>query len=177
VTQRLLRGLHRVEDGLLAGLLGVLLLLAVLQIALRVFFNTGLEWAEPVSRMGVLWLALFGALGAARSHRHIAIDALPRLLPPVARRAAWALVQVATATVCGLLAWYGWGMFEMEREMPSTFVPGVASSWPMLAFPLGFGLLALRFAIGAFAPPPDHPEGLAPEEHPPVERAPEAQTP
>ena len=167
MIERLLRGLHRAEDWLLAALLGVLLLLSVLQIALRIFFDTGLEWAEPVSRMGVLWLALFGALGAARSHRHIAIDALPRLLPPVARRAAWVLVQLATATVCGLLARYGWGMFEMEREVPATFVPGVASWWPMLVFPLGFGLLALRFVVSAFAAPPDHPEGLMPEEHAP----------
>ena len=160
---RLLRGLHRVEDGLLAALLGVLLLLAVLQIYLRMFHDTGLEWAEPVSRMGVLWLALFGALGAARSHRHIAIDALPRLLPPTWRRVAWVVTQLATATVCGLLAWYGWGMLGMEREVPGVFVPGVASWWPMLAFPAGFLLLALRFALSAFAPPPEHPEGLAPE--------------
>ena len=58
MTERLLRGLHRAEERLLAALLGVLLLLSVLQIALRIFFDTGLEWAEPVSRMGVLWLAL-----------------------------------------------------------------------------------------------------------------------
>lgn len=156
----LLRGLHRAEDWLLAALLGVLLLLAVVQIALRIFFDTGLDWAEPVSRMGVLWLALFGALGAARAHRHIAIDALPRLLPPASRRAAWVVTQLATATVCGLLAWYGWGMFTMEREVPSVFVAGVASWWPMLAFPFGFGLLALRFAVSALGEPPDHPETL-----------------
>jgi TRAP-type C4-dicarboxylate transport system permease small subunit len=158
VRQRLLRGLHRAEDWLLAGLLGVLLLLAVVQIGLRVFFDTGLEWAEPVSRMGVLWLALFGALGAARSHRHIAIDALARLLPPVARRVAWVVTQLATATVCGLLAWYGWGMFQMEREVPSVFVANVASWWPMLVFPAGFGLLALRFLLGALGPPAEHPD-------------------
>jgi TRAP-type C4-dicarboxylate transport system permease small subunit len=160
VIERLLRGLHRAEDWLLAGLLGVLLLLSVVQIALRIFFDTGLEWAEPVSRMGVLWLALFGALGAARAHRHIAIDALPRLLPPAVRRAAWVVTQLATATVCGLLAWYGWGMFQMEREAPSLFVEGIASWWPMLAFPFGFGLLALRFVVSAFLAPPDHPETL-----------------
>jgi TRAP-type C4-dicarboxylate transport system permease small subunit len=160
VTSRLLRGLHRAEDALLAALLGALLLLSVAQIGLRVFFDTGLEWAEPVSRMGVLWLALFGALGAARSHRHIAIDALPRLLPPLGRRLAWALTQLCTAAVCGLMAWYGWGMLQMEREVPSVFVQGVASWWPMLVFPFGFALLALRFAVSAFAAPPDHPVAL-----------------
>jgi hypothetical protein len=34
----------------------------------------------------------------------------------------------------------------------------------MLAFPFGFGLLSLRFAVAAFAIPPEH-EGLLPPEH------------
>ncbi|KFN42919.1 TRAP transporter small permease [Arenimonas oryziterrae] len=156
MIEKLLRGLHRAEDLLLAALLAALLLLSVLQIGLRMFFDTGLEWAETVSRMGVLWLALFGALGAARAHRHIAIDALPRLLPPLWRRVAWAIAQLATAVICGLLAWYGWGMLQMEREAPAVFVEGVASWWPMLAFPFGFGLLSLRFAIAAFGQPSEH---------------------
>ena len=80
MAQRWLQRLHRGEDLLLAGLLLALLLLAVAQIVLRLVFETGLVWAEPLSRMGVLWLALLGALGATRKRHHIMIDALPRLL-------------------------------------------------------------------------------------------------
>ncbi len=155
MPNRVLRGLHRVEDWLLAGLLSGLLLLALVQIGLRIFFHSGLEWAEPVSRMGLLWLALGGALGATRSHRHIGIDALPRILPPKLHRAAWMLTQLVTAFICGVLAWYGWGMVGLEREVPADFVPGVPSWWPMLAFPAGFGLMSLRFVIAAFAEPPE----------------------
>lgn len=155
MPSRVLRGLHRAEDGLLAALLGTLLLLAVLQIALRIFFGTGLEWAEPVQRVGVLWLALLGAMGATRTRRHIAIDALPRLLPPRWHRVTWAITQAATSVICGMLAWYGWGMLAMEREAPSSFVPGIPSWWPMVAFPIGFALMSLRFAIAAFAEPPE----------------------
>ena len=164
MLRRLLTRLHQAEDWLLAGLLGALLLVAIVQIALRMFFESGLTWAEPVSQMGVLWLALLGALGAARSHRHIAIDALPRLFPPLLRRIAWAISQIATAVVCAGLAWYGWGMLQMEREAPSTFVQGISSWIPMLAFPIGFGMLSLRFLVAAFATPPEH-EGLLPPEH------------
>ena len=159
MRQRLLAIVHRAEDWLLAGLLGALVLVALVQIGLRMFFESGLTWAEPVSQMGVLWLALLGALGAARSHRHIAIDALPRLRPPFGRRAAWIVAQLATAGICGALAWYGWGMLAMEREAPGWFVEGIPSWWPMLAFPVGFGLLSLRFLLSAFGPPAEH-EGL-----------------
>ena len=152
---RLLRGLHRAEDFLLAGLLGALLVLALVQIGLRVFLGAGLEWAEPVGRMGVLWLALLGALGATRTRRHIAIDALPRLFSPRWHRAAWSIAQLATSGICALLAWYGWGMVGMERELPAWFVPGIPSWWPMLAFPLAFALMSLRFLVAAFEPPPE----------------------
>jgi C4-dicarboxylate transporter, DctQ subunit len=155
MPQRVLRGLHRAEDVLLAALLGALLLLGVAQIALRVFFDTGIEWAEPVSRGGVLWLALLGALGATRERKHIAMDALPLLLPETARPWLWGLSQLAAAVICGLLAWYGGGMVALEREAPSVFVAGIPSWWPMLAFPLGFALMALRFVAAAFAGPPE----------------------
>ena len=152
---RLLRGLHRAEDFLLAGLLGALLVLALVQIGMRVFLGSGLEWAEPVGRIGVLWLALLGALGATRTRRHIAIDALPRLLSPRWHRVAWSVSQLATAVICALLAWYGWGMVGMERELPTWFVPGVPSWWPMLAFPFAFALMSFRFLVAAFDTPPE----------------------
>lgn len=151
---RWLSRLHRVEDGLLAALLGSLLLLSVAQIVLRVAFDAGLPWAEPVSRAGVLFLALLGALGATRSGKHIAIDALPRFLPPRPRRVVWAISQVAAAAVCLALAWLGWGMVGMEREAPVPFVAGIPSWVPMLVIPLGFGLMGLRFLVAAWIEPP-----------------------
>jgi TRAP-type C4-dicarboxylate transport system permease small subunit len=152
---RLLRALHHGEDLLLALLVLALLALSLTQIGLRMFFHTGLEWAEPVSRAGVLWLALLGALGATRAHRHIAIDALPKILPPLGRRIAWVISELATATICGALSWYGYGMVQLERTAPTQFVPGIPSWWPMLVIPAGFGLMALRFATAAFTEPPE----------------------
>lgn len=152
---RWVRRLHQAEDVLLAALLAALLLLSLAQIGLRLFLDTGLAWAEPAGRAGVLWLALLGALGATRGHRHIAIDALPRVLPPAARRVAWAVAQAATAVLCAGLAWLGWGLVQLEREAPMPFIAGVPSWIPMLALPAGFGLMALRFALAAAATPPE----------------------
>jgi TRAP-type C4-dicarboxylate transport system permease small subunit len=153
MLERWLQRLHRAEDLLLAGLLLALLLLAVAQIALRLLFDTGLEWAEPMSRAGVLWLALLGALGATRARKHIAIDALPRVLQPRAQRVAWVISHVAAAIIAATLAWLGAGMVGLEREAPVPFVAGIASWVPMLAFPAGFGLMALRFLLVAALPP------------------------
>lgn len=155
MAARWLARLHRLEDALLAGMLLALLLLAALQIGLRLFFDSGLIWAEAVSRLGVLWLALLGALGATRHRQHIMIDAVPRLLGPRARRVLWSITQCAAAVVAGLLAWYGASLVALERETPVPFVAGIPSWAPMLALPIGFGLMSLRFLLAArMGPPP-----------------------
>ncbi len=151
---RALRALHLAEDAVLALALSGLLGLAVLQIVLRVGFDAGLSWGEPVSRAGVLWLAMLGALGAARQQRHIAIDALPRLLPDALWRPVHLLTQSAAAAVCAWAAWIGWGLMLSEREFPLPFVAGIQSWVPMLILPVGFGLLALRMLVSGFAPRP-----------------------
>lgn len=164
MVHRFLHWLHRAEDGLLAVLTLALLLLAVGQIVLRIGFDTGLTWSEPVARRGVLWLAMLGALGAARRHRHIAIDALPRVLPPAWRRAAWMLSQLAAAVISGLLAFYTASLVRMEVEVPVQFIAGVPSWVPMLILPAGFAVIALRLLLaGLLARPETSIAGANPE--------------
>lgn len=153
MLDRAQRFLHRFETYLLAGLLTALLLMSVLQIILRVFFDTGFIWAEAVSRQGVLWLALLGALSATREKKHISIDALPRLLPAKTHQAVWAISQLAASIVAAALTWYGWGMVQLEREAPGVFVGTIPSWWPMCLFVAGFGLISLRFVFAAFSKP------------------------
>ena len=157
------RQLHRVEDALLALILLLLLLLAVSQIALREFFDSGLVWSEPVSRLLVLWLALLGGLAATREGKHIAIDALPRLLPPTARRIAWSISQFGAAAICAALAWYSVSMVQMELEAPSYLIAKIPSWLGMLVLPFGFGLMALRFLLSALTHDPSASPELAPK--------------
>lgn len=150
----LLRGLHRLEDGLLALLLLLLLGLAVGQILLRWVADTGWMQGEVAQRTLVLWIALLGALGAARERRHLAIDLLPRLLPPLGRRLVWALAQLIAAGLCLAMAWYGWQLVELEREAPGPLFAGLPSWAGMLIIPFGFALLGLRCLLAAWLGPP-----------------------
>jgi C4-dicarboxylate transporter, DctQ subunit len=147
--------LHRIETYLLAALLMSLLLVSVAQIGMRIFFDSGFIWAEAVGRQGVLWLALLGALGATRAKKHIAIDALPRVLPVKLQRLAWSITQLAAAIICGAMAWFGWGMAALEREAPGTFIAEIPSWWPMCIFVAGFALISLRLLFAALSEPPE----------------------
>lgn len=154
MLQRWRQRLHRAEDAVLAVMLIVLVLLSVAQIGLRVLFDSGWIWAEPASRTMVMWLAMLGALAATREGKHIAIDAIPRLLPAGWRRLSWALTQSFAAVICAAMTWYCVRLLQLELEAPVPLFGPVQSWVAMLILPFGFGLMAVRFAISAALSPP-----------------------
>lgn len=148
--------LHAAEDALLALLLLALVLLGSGQILARWWFDSGWVHGEALARSLVVWLAMLGALAATRSGKHLAIDALPRMLPVSWRRIAFALTETFAAAVCLALAWYGWNLVALEREDGRLLIGQVPVWWSMLVLPAGFGLMGLRFLASALGgPPPD----------------------
>jgi TRAP-type C4-dicarboxylate transport system permease small subunit len=141
-----IRTLHRVEDGVIAALGLLLVLLAGAQILMRLILAQGLEFAEPLMRTLVLWLAMGGAMVAARESRHIAIDALAHHLPETARRVSRCLLFVGAGLVCGYIAWHATGVAAAESFAFSGLA--VPAGLKLAAIPLGFGVMALRF-VGA----------------------------
>jgi len=149
------RWLSRIEDWLLATLVLVLVALAGGQILLRNLFDTGLSWADPFLRTLVLWTGMLGALAAVRDDKHIALDVLQRFLSLRAQRAARVLTLGFAAAISAAMAWYGLGLVSIDlAEHAQVGAATVVPPWlPESILPLGFGLMALRFALHAFLPP------------------------
>ena len=55
-----------VEDGLIVGLIGGVVLFSVIQIVMRLFFNSGFIWADELIKMFVLWATLVASISASR---------------------------------------------------------------------------------------------------------------
>lgn len=147
------RWLHRAEDLVLAFLLGLLVLLAVMQIVLRTVFDTGLLWLDPLLRALVLWVAMLGAMVAAREGRHIGMDLASRMLPPVPARIARLASWLFAAAVSALLAWQAGRMVADERALGAIAFARVPVWWLQAILPVAFAVIALRLALGALAPP------------------------
>jgi TRAP-type C4-dicarboxylate transport system permease small subunit len=156
---RVLTIIHRIEDGVLALLLTGMILLASGQILLRNLLEAGFVWADPITRVMVLWVGLVGALAASREDKQIAIDVLSRFLAPRPRAAAKALTSLFTAGVCGIIAYHAARFVALEREVGVTAFAGLPSWTLELVIPFSFGLMALRYLLftarhgrAAFAP-------------------------
>ena len=160
-AQRALFWIQRIENALLAVLVLILVLLAGAQIVLRDFFDTGIAWADPLMRSLVLWTGMLGALAAVRDDKHIALDVLQRYLPPTAQRVARVVTLGFAAIVSAVMAYYSYTMLAIDlAESTQTGAVSKVPAWlPELILPVAFGLMALRFALRAFAPPA-HPPAL-----------------
>ena len=157
-ARRSLVVLRHIENGLLTALVLLLVVLAGAQIILRDLFHTGLSFADPLMRQLVLWTGMLGALAAVRDDKHIALDVLQRFLQPGAQKVARVLTLGFAAMVCAALAYYCYAMVQVDFEgaTPSP-LSGLPAWTAELILPVGFGLMALRFALRAVAPPaPPH---------------------
>ncbi len=137
--------LHRMEDATLALLLGVMVVLAPLQIFLRNFFDTGLIWADPFLRVLVLWVGLLGAVAASRGDRQISIDVLSRFASPRVRAAIGVVTGLFTAVVSGLVAFHAARFVATEMEYETFAFAGVASWMTEIIIPYAFAAIAVRY--------------------------------
>jgi TRAP-type C4-dicarboxylate transport system permease small subunit len=147
------RGLIALERGLLVGLFSAMIVISFLQIVLRNFFSSGIIWADPVVRHGVLWVGLLGASLAVDAAKHIRIDIAPRILRGRAAELVEAGADLFAAIVSALLARASFTFISNEMEFGDVFVTIEGWQVPMwgaqLILPVGFTLLTLRFLIKA----------------------------
>ena len=149
---RVLGVVNTIENWLIAILALALVLLSGLQIVLRLLEH-GLVWLDPLLRVLVIWVALLGAMAAARHDKHISLDLIGRLLHGRGVRAARVFAFGFAALAAFTLLRASLGLIEMDRESGTTLFGSVPTWWAELILPVAFGLLALRFVLRAFAAP------------------------
>ena len=149
------------ENGIMASLLTAMIVLACSQIVMRNVWDAGIVWSEPLLRIMVLWLGLLGAIAATRDNSHISVDMLSRIMPALGKRIAGLITDGFSVVVCALIAYHSTRFVLMEKA-DGLIAFGNVPAWICEAIiPIGFGLMALRFAI-AFSgrlihTPPEHP--------------------
>jgi len=137
--------LYRLEEAVLALLLGAMIVLSSLQILLRGVFDSGISWADPMLRVLVLWVGLMGAVTASREGRQITVDVISRLLSGRARAAVGVVTSLFTAGVAGVLAYHGTRFVASEHEFASVAFSGIPAWALESVIPFAFAAIALRY--------------------------------
>lgn len=135
------------ESAALVLLLGALMLLAVGQIVLRIFFSVGFIWADELVKLFVLWIALIASIAASRSDRHLRIDLLSHFVADKYARFPRMIVDAFAAVMCALLAWHSWRYVKLTIEFEDTVLVDFPAWIAYSLLPLSFVLMSYRFIL------------------------------
>ena len=136
---------HRVEEGLIALILGVMTILTFIQVVLRYVFNSGLDWQLESNYYLFAWLVMIGISYCVRVRAHIGVDAAVRLLPRGPRRAVgiFVLLLALLYTVLMMVGSFDYLHRLYILNVEAEDIPIV--TWKLsLCLPLGFILLFIR---------------------------------
>jgi len=124
--------------------------LAVLQIILRNFFQSGIQWGEPFLRILVLWLGLIGAMIASRNGKHINIDLLSKYMPEHIASISKIFCQLFTAIICAIVAYYSFEFILLEKESGDIAFSNVPLWVCESIIPISFSVISLRYVLLSF---------------------------
>ncbi|WP_334190260.1 TRAP transporter small permease [Noviherbaspirillum sp.] len=124
----LLPRVERFVEWLMGLALAIMVVLVFGNVVLRYGFNSGIAWAEEVSRLMFVWLIFLGAILALRQHAHLGVEMVQAKLPVRARRAC--------AIVSHLLMLYGLWLF-LSGSWTQTVI-GLNTYSTVLRYPTAF---------------------------------------
>jgi TRAP-type C4-dicarboxylate transport system permease small subunit len=146
-----------VEVALVTALLLAMVGLYAVHVILRNAGRGGVPSFQLAVQHMVLWVAMLGASLAVREKKHIAIEALDKVLRGLPKRLADALTALATAATSIFLAHVGWAYVVFERgqyEQAALPIPlfrllsvDVPRWWSLVIIPAGLVVVAARFAL------------------------------
>ena len=110
----------KVEETLIAVILGVMTLVTFANVVARYLFNSNILWALELTVFLFGWLVLLGASYAVKKHAHLGVDVILNMLAPPTRRVL-ALISVGCCLIFSLLLLKGaWDYWSVFAELPPT---------------------------------------------------------
>lgn len=146
--------LTRLDNGPAVLALFLMMVLPLVEMALRPMMGRGVDNAPVVVQHLGLVLAMFGAIAAERrGHLSSLGSNLDHLGGAATQAAMRSFTKGGSALVCGMLALAGWQLVDAERHGGQMLAYGVPTWWVQLSLPLGFAVLGLRLGASSAQSP------------------------
>lgn len=132
-------------NAILALCLALMGIFIFANVFLRYAFNSGLPWAEELSRFLFVWLVFLGAIGALKDNAHLGFTSLVQKLPATGKKAVFVISNsIVLFCLWALLE----GSFQMTSMTTNTLSP--ATGLP-LSYMYGIGVIASIGMLGIVA--------------------------
>ena len=140
--QRLFAAIDRGAEWLVAAVLGVIVVIALVQVVNRFALNSSLIWSEEAQIFGHIWIVFLGIPIALQRGAHLYIETFCDKLPPRARYVFDFTVEVLWGAFGVSLVILGWMVATVAhmQESPGLEIP---MSWPYASLVVGGAYLVL----------------------------------
>lgn len=134
-------------EELLSGLfICAMVIIVIMNVFLRYFFNTGVSWSEEVATICFVWAVFIGASATFKHKMNVGIDFLINLLPRVLQSVIKSSVDLLLIVVTGYITYLGFVFTKLAANKP-TAVLGISSAYVNSALIVGFGLMTIYSII------------------------------
>jgi len=142
-----MRWLETLEEAVIIFLMAAMTLITFAQVIARYVFNYSFVWALELTGVMFAWLIFVGMSYGVRVGAHIGVDAAVRLLRPGLARWVGSLAALLCVGYALIIAWGGYQYVAKMHEVGILMQDMPIAQWiPRVVLPLGFLLLAFRFA-------------------------------
>lgn len=142
-----MRWLEFLEEGLVIVLMAAMTLVTFMQVVARYVFNYSFVWALELTGVMFAWLIFVGMSYGVRVGAHIGVDVVVKSLGPRAARAVGSVAAALCIVYALIVTWGGYQYVSKMHDVGILMQDIPVQQWiPRLVIPLGFALLAFRFA-------------------------------
>ena len=119
----------RIEETLIATLLGLMTAITFANVIARFGFNSNILWALELTVFLFGWLVLLGASYAVKKHSHLGVDAIVNMVPPAVARVLGLIAAAACVLFSVFMVKGAYDYWAVFADLPPT-----SGRW----FPTGF---------------------------------------
>lgn len=141
-ADRIGRLVEAVSGGFCVCCFAAMTLVAILGVFFRYVMQSPFMWTEEVARYLLVWLGFTAISIALRRDRHIKVEILASIAPPVIVKPVGYLVDVLIAVFFVVFLWQGYLMTVNNIMTASTI--NISMTWIYAALPLAAGLALLQ---------------------------------
>jgi C4-dicarboxylate transporter DctQ subunit len=142
-----MRWLGYLEEVLVIVLMAAMTLVTFMQVVARYVFNYSFVWALELTGVLFAWLIFIGMSYGVRVGAHIGVDLAVRSLGPRAARIVASVAAVLCIIYALIVTWGGYQYVAKMHDVGILMQDMPVQQWiPRVILPVGFALLAFRFA-------------------------------
>lgn len=133
--------LQKAEKFLGCVSLGILLIVMLINAALRYFLSSGLNFSDELNGFLFVWFGFLSASYAMSTESHLNITALTNLFPEIVQ---YFLKMIMDVIMLGSFVFYMPSLFKLLKTLPISNVMRLPLKYVYLILPVAFGVMCFH---------------------------------